>query len=176
MNWQERGGSVHLIWSQATIKSKCYQKTRRSQHLSHPMGSSSTDACLLVSVMLPLHSRVIDDLTQVLNMEDLVTYLDDIICFHKTFPEHLAGIQRVLEMCRNAGLKLAPHECQLARKEISVLGHVVNREWLKPQQQKGDIIANWPQPNSKDELSRFLGLCGYYRRFISVFVLSVLQQ
>ena len=114
--------------------------------------------------------RVIDDLTQVLNMEDLVTYLDDIICFHKTFPEYLAGIRRVLEMCRNAGLKLAPHKCQLARKEISVLGHVVNREGLKPQQQKVDVIANyWPQPNSKDELSRFLGLCGYYRRFIPSF-------
>ena len=36
--------------------------------------------------------RVIDNLTQVLNKEDLVTYLDDLICFHKTFPEHLAGI------------------------------------------------------------------------------------
>jgi len=55
------------------------------------------------------------------------------------------------------------------RKEISVLGHVVNREGLKPQQQKVDVIANWPQPNSKDELSRFLGLCGYYRRFIPSF-------
>ena len=55
------------------------------------------------------------DLTQVLSMKDLVTYLDDIICFYKTFPEHLAGIRRVLEMCRKAGLKLAPHKCQLAR-------------------------------------------------------------
>ena len=53
--------------------------------------------------------RVIDDLTQVLNLEDLVTYLDDIICFHETFENHLAGIRRVLEMCRGANLKLSPN-------------------------------------------------------------------
>ena len=73
--------------------------------------------------------RVNDDLTQVLSMEDLVTYLDDIVCFNKTFQEHLTGIRRVLQMCREAGLMLAPQKCQLARKEISVLGHIVKRGW-----------------------------------------------
>ena len=48
-------------------------------------------------------------------------------------------------------------------------GHMVSREGLKPQQQKVDVITNWPQPKNKDELSRFLGLCGYYWRFIPSF-------
>lgn len=86
--------------------------------------------------------RVVDDLLQTLCVEDVVSYLDDFICFHKTFSEHLA----ILQMFRDAGFKLSGKKCQFAKKEVSFLGHVVSEEGLEPQASTVSAILSWPTP------------------------------
>ena len=113
--------------------------------------------------------RVVDDLLQTLSVEDVVSYLDDFICFHKTFAEHLTGIRRILQMFRDSGFKLAGKKCQFAKKEVSFLGHLVSEKGLKPQPSKISAIVNWPTPTTADALLGFLGLIGFYRKFIKNF-------
>jgi transposase InsO family protein len=110
--------------------------------------------------------RVMNDLIQVMSVEDLLSYLDDFVLFHGTFREHLQGIERLLKLLKKSGFKLSGKKCQFVRKEVSFLGHIVSEEGIRPQPGKLRAIQEWPVPSNRDEVIRFLGLCGFYRRYI----------
>ena len=67
---------------------------------------------------------VIEDMLLVLNAKDVMAYLDDVICFHSSFEEHLKGIERLLQTIRKAGFKLSGKKCQFATRSVKFLGHV----------------------------------------------------
>ncbi|CAB4021071.1 Hypothetical predicted protein [Paramuricea clavata] len=70
---------------------------------------------------------VIEDMVQVLDTEDMIAYLDDVICFHRTFEEHLEGISRLFQMIRDSGFKLSCKKCQFATSSVKFLGHVIDK-------------------------------------------------
>ena len=76
---------------------------------------------------------VIEDMLQVLDAEDVMAYLDDVICFHSGFEEHLKGIGRLLQTIRKAGFKLAGKKCQFATRSVKFLGHVIDKDGIRPQ-------------------------------------------
>ena len=96
-----------------------------------------------------------------------VIYLDDIIIFGKTFSEMIKNLDMVLERFAQAGLKLKSQKCQLFKKEVDFLGHVINEQGVHTNPQKIECVKNWPLPENIIELRSFLGLCSYYRRFIA---------
>jgi hypothetical protein len=112
---------------------------------------------------------VVEDMVQVLETEDIMAYLDDVICFHATFDKHLEGIQKLLEMVRRAGFKLSGKKCQFAKLSVRFLGHIIDNTGVRPLPEKLDIIRNWKAPESEDELRRFLGVCRFWRRFVKDF-------
>ena len=103
------------------------------------------------------------------NWTNCVIYLDDILIFGRTVKEHNERLERVLNRIDEAGLKMAPKKCFFLRKEIKYLGHVIDENGIRTDEDKLGVIKNWLKPQCVKELQEFLGLCGYYRRFIKDF-------
>ena len=93
-------------------------------------------------------------------------YLDDIITFGKSFEEAVENLKRVLDRLRDAGLKLKPKKCELFAKSVPFLGHIISDEGVATDPEKIKAVQEWPVPINQTEIRSFLGVCGYYRRFI----------
>ena len=101
--------------------------------------------------------------------EHCLVYIDDIVIMGKTFKNHLQNLRVVLEKLRGAGLRLKPAMCSLFREKVSFLGHVITRQGISTDPDKIDIVKKWSVPTSAREVQQFLGLVGYYRRYIQDF-------
>ena len=86
--------------------------------------------------------------------------------FSRTCEEHLERLVRVLERLESAGLKLKPEKCNLMQKSVSFLGHVVSGEGIATDPAKTKLVSEWPVPTLVKEVRSFLGLAGYYHRFV----------
>lgn len=111
--------------------------------------------------------RLMNAVLSGLTGEHCFVYLDDIICFSKNdVKEHLAKLETILEILRQAGLTLNWGKCQFMKPEVEYLGHIVSKAGLKPDPSKVEAIKRYPTPKSVTEIRAFLGLVGYYRRLI----------
>ena len=104
-----------------------------------------------------------------LHWETCLFYLDDIIVFAATWEEHLARLRQVFERLHNAQLKLGAEKCTFAAKEVSYLGHWVTAEGLFPDPSLLAAIREIGPPKNATEVRSFLGLAGYYRRYVKNF-------
>ncbi|CAM4626007.1 unnamed protein product [Lepidochelys kempii] len=109
--------------------------------------------------------RLVDGLLAGLG-EYAVTYLDDVAIFSDSWADHLEHLQKVLERIREAGLTVKAKKCQIGLNRVTYLGHQVGQGTISPLQAKVDAIQKWPLPKSKKQVQSFLGLAGYYRRFV----------
>jgi len=98
-------------------------------------------------------------------------YLDDIVIFGRSWEEHLIHLHEVLHSLKAAQLTINISKCQFSRSEVHYLGHVIGEEVVKPDPQKLDAVKNYPQPDSTKDVRTFLGLAGYYRRFVPHFAI-----
>ena len=114
-------------------------------------------------------SRLMDRVLAGLHWETCLFYLDDIIVFSSTWEEHLARLREVFERLRHAKLKLGAAKCTFAAKEVSYLGHRVTEEGLLPDPSLLAAIRDIPPPTTATEVRSFLGLAGYYRRYVKGF-------
>jgi hypothetical protein len=99
----------------------------------------------------------------------VVVFLDDILVYSKTEAEHREHLREVLEILRKNQLYAKLQKCQLFKRSVTFLGHVLNENGLSMEQDKIRAIQEWPHPKSKKQILSFLGLAGYYRRFIKNF-------
>ena len=98
-----------------------------------------------------------------------MVYMDDIVVFSATASEHIQLIDEVLQKLRGAGLKINPAKTTLVAHEVRYLGHVVSAAGVRPNPAKIQAVADLKAPQSAKEVKMFLGLAGYYRRFIPAF-------
>ena len=110
--------------------------------------------------------RLMETVLAGLNWQICLIYLDDIIVHGESFEAMLTNLDRVLSKLQEAGLKLKPRKCQLFKKEVEYLGHIVSASGIKTDPKKIQAVRDWPEPNNVTELRSFIGLCSYYRRFI----------
>ncbi|XP_058858753.1 retrovirus-related Pol polyprotein from transposon 17.6 [Acipenser ruthenus] len=96
-------------------------------------------------------------------------YIDDIVIFTDSWETHLEKVNAVLQSLREAALTANPEKCFVGLQEAQYLGFVVGGGKVKPQTSKVEAITNWPIPRDKKQVRAFLGLAGYYRRFVPEF-------
>ena len=98
-----------------------------------------------------------------------MAYLDDIIIYSSTPEEHLEHIRTVFEKLRDAKLSMKLSKCHFFAKEIQYLGHILGKEGIKPVPAKTEAIKIMHLPVNLKQVRAFLGLVGYYRKFIRNF-------
>ena len=96
-------------------------------------------------------------------------YIDDIAIFSATWEEHCKHIGVVLGRLQQAGLTAKASKCMWAQTEVEFLGHVVGQGKVCPADLKVQAVKDFPMPRTKKGVRQFLGLTGYYRRFIPQF-------
>ena len=94
-------------------------------------------------------------------------YIDDVeVDTYTTFEEHILHLREVLERLRKAKLRARPSKCKIAKAVVDFVGHRVGRDTIKPRDALVSTIEKFPRPETKKQVRSFLGLTGYYRRFI----------
>ena len=96
----------------------------------------------------------------------VVVYLDDIGIFSRTMEDHVGHVRAVCEVMRKEKLYARLSKCAFGSKEIAFSGHMVSEAGLRVDIKKTDSIAKFQASSCRKELLSFLGLAGYYRRFI----------
>ena len=96
-------------------------------------------------------------------------YLDDILIFSPSKQVHTQHVRQVLQRLLENQLYVKAEKCVFHTKSVSFLGHIVSTEGIKADPAKVRAVAEWPIPNSRKALQRFLGFANFYRRFIRNF-------
>ena len=96
-------------------------------------------------------------------------YIDDIIVIGCSEKHHLKNLKAVFETCRKYNLKLNPDKCKFFKSEVTYLGHKCTDQGILPDNSKFKSIQNYPVPQDKDSVKRFVAFMNYYRRFIPHF-------
>ena len=99
----------------------------------------------------------------------VIVFIDDILIYSKTAEEHAEHLRTALEILRKEKLYAKFSKCEFWLQEVQFLGHIVSREGIKVDPAKIEAIMNWERPKTPTEIRSFLGLAGYYRRFVQDF-------
>ena len=104
--------------------------------------------------------------TMMRGLDFAFVYLDDILIASRTQEEHERHLHKVLERLNANGLTINLDKCVFGVSELEYLGHWVTQEGIKPLPSRVQSIRDFPTPNTKQEVQRFLGMLNYYRRFL----------
>ena len=99
----------------------------------------------------------------------VVVYLDDILIHSESLIEHLKHIELVVNELKKYQLSVKLKKCEVAKQEITFLGHVISNGSIKPDQSKCEALYKYKRPQTLTQLQSFLGLAQYYRKFIENF-------
>ncbi|KAA0047657.1 pol protein [Cucumis melo var. makuwa] len=117
------------------------------------------------AVFINLMKRVFKDFLDTF----FIVFIDDILIYSKTEAEHEEHLHRVLKTLRANKLYVKFSKCEFWLKKVTFLGHMVFSEGVSVDPAKIEAVTSWPRPSTVSEIRSFLGLAGYYRRFVEDF-------
>ena len=108
--------------------------------------------------------RFIDEVLR--GLPNVYAYIDDVLIASSNEEEHKQHIRQVLQRFHEHGVIINPTKCEFGKQELVFLGHLVNRDGIRPLPDKVKTLKDFPQPASQRKLREFLGLVNFYHRFI----------
>ncbi|GJT19816.1 putative reverse transcriptase domain-containing protein [Tanacetum coccineum] len=99
----------------------------------------------------------------------VIVFIDDILIYSRLEEEHEVHLKTILDLLEKEKLYAKVSKCEFWLKEVQFLGYVVNRDGIHVDPSKVESVKNWKTPESSTEIHSFLGLAGYYQRFIENF-------
>ena len=117
------------------------------------------------SVFTRLMRRIVDPIRD----QGVSNFMDDILIATGTWTEHMSSLTTVLQRLRQAGLTARPTKCHIGFERLDYLGHTLTANTIRPEAGKVEQLRNAKRPTTKTEVRAFLGLAGYYRRYVPNF-------
>ncbi|KAL9293385.1 putative nucleotidyltransferase, Ribonuclease H [Arabidopsis thaliana] len=96
----------------------------------------------------------------------VLVFFDDILIYSKDMETHLEHLKKVLDIMKKHQFYANVKKCSFGNSKISYLGHIISGNGVGADPEKIKAIVKWPQPKNVIELRGFLGLTGYYRKFV----------
>ncbi|XP_057443897.1 uncharacterized mitochondrial protein AtMg00860-like [Lotus japonicus] len=96
----------------------------------------------------------------------VVVFIDDILIYSKSKEEHEEHLRQVLEVLREKELYANGSKCEFWMEEVKFLGNVISSKGVAVDPSKIESILSWEQPKTASDIRSFVGLAGYYRRFV----------
>uniref|UniRef100_A0A1I7UDV4 RNA-directed DNA polymerase n=1 Tax=Caenorhabditis tropicalis TaxID=1561998 RepID=A0A1I7UDV4_9PELO len=96
----------------------------------------------------------------------MILYVDDLIVVSRTEEQHLRDLEEFFQLMIKMGLKLKAEKSQIGRTRINFLGFVIENNTIQPNGEKTEAIRKFPVPKNITEVKSFLGMSGYFRKFI----------
>ena len=154
-----RAGYHHILLDKPSIpKTDFNSPSRKYENMKVPFGIAQVPA-----YFQELMTGILKDFNFV------IAYLYDIRIFSKTLQEHLSHMRKVFEKLQSAKLSMKMSKCNFFSKEIQYLGHILSTMGIQPLLSKPHGIQHMQPPTTHKQVQTFLGLVGYYRKFIKGF-------
>lgn len=99
----------------------------------------------------------------------VLIFFSDILVYSHSFEEHLSHLRAVFQLLAHDKWQVKLSKCTFAQRQISYLGHIISAEDISTDSRKVEAMVSWPAPTNAKELRSFLGLAGYYRKFVGHF-------
>jgi len=99
----------------------------------------------------------------------VIVFIDDILIYSRNEEDHASHLRTVLQTLKDKELYAKFSKCEFWLKSVAFLGHIVSGDGIKVDTRKIEAVQNWPRPTSPTDIRSFLGLAGYYRRFVEGF-------
>ena len=99
----------------------------------------------------------------------MILFIDDILIYSRSKEEHAEHLKAILTLLREEKLYAKFSKCDFWIEKVQFLEHVIDSKGIHVDPAKIEAVKNWASPTSPTEIRQFLGLAGYYRRFIEGF-------
>lgn len=101
--------------------------------------------------------------------QNVLVFVDDILVYSRTLEEHKNHLRQVFETLSKHQLRVKLSKCSFAQTQLSYLGHIISVDGVSTDPEKIQVVRQWPVPVSVKDVRSFLGLAGYYRKFVRHF-------
>lgn len=115
--------------------------------------------------------RFINKVIGTLRYENILVYMDDILVPSTTVEEGLQLLEKLFTVIDKFGLKLNLQKCSFLKSQVDYLGHTISAAGTSPGSRKIEAVEKFPVPKNIHEIRQFIGLCGYFRKFIENFAI-----
>jgi hypothetical protein len=101
----------------------------------------------------------------------VLVFFDDILVYIQSYEDHLLHLEQVLQLLQKEQWMVKGTKCSFTQRSIPYLGYVISAAGVSTSEDKIQAVANWPTPTNVKQLRSFVGLAGYYKKFMKHFVM-----